>query len=106
MIEPSLAKKLISRQHPNQRVSSEAADVASELIRLFVVEARNRAAIQAECEYEGEQSLGESEGSAAASDTWTQESTAKKRVRTIRGYAPIRANHVAKVATDLLLDFS
>merc|ERR1740124_2102022 len=56
-IATSLTKKMILPQQQNTtkknpRITNEAIELTSELLRLFVVEARNRAAIEAECETE------------------------------------------------------
>ena len=45
-INPSLARKLILSKHPKQRISNEAIQLTSELLRLFVLEARNRASVE------------------------------------------------------------
>lgn len=45
-IEPSLTKQLILHNNPKQKISSEAVQVAAELLRLFIVEARQRAVVE------------------------------------------------------------
>ena len=46
-IEPALTKKLLLlRQPKQQRITTEAVLMANELLRLFIVEARQRAAIE------------------------------------------------------------
>jgi len=85
VFNPTLVRKLIcvggNKEKP-KRVSNEAALAAGELLRLLVQEARERAAIEAECEKEGD--------STDIDD----------------GKIVIRADHVAKIAAELLMDFS
>ena len=69
------------------KLSNEAVDLASELLRLFVVEARHRASIQAECDDEEE----------AARDVESSSDETKK----IR----IQPHHVTKIGAELLMDF-
>lgn len=69
----------------NKRCTKEAASAASELLRLFVLEARNRASIEAECETEAK---------------ITDENNAGI------DKAMIRADHIAKIAAELLMDFT
>lgn len=45
-LEPSLVRKLLLRRHPDQRYGNDAVVAATELLRLFIVEARQRAAIE------------------------------------------------------------
>jgi hypothetical protein len=45
-IEPALTKKLLLLRQPKQRITTEAVLMANELLRLFIVEARQRAAIE------------------------------------------------------------
>jgi hypothetical protein len=37
---------MLLRKHPKQRISNEAVQLTGELLRLFILEARNRAAIE------------------------------------------------------------
>lgn len=46
ILEPTLTKKLLLHRQPKQRISSEAVLMANELLRLFIVEARQRATIE------------------------------------------------------------
>jgi hypothetical protein len=45
-LEPALTKKLLLLGQPKQRITGEAVLMANELLRLFIVEARQRAAIE------------------------------------------------------------
>ena len=86
-INADLVKQLVMKKSTTagkgaQRCSKEAALAASELLRLFVVEARNRASIEAECEAEG------------IIDGVDDDKTM------------IRADHITKIAAELLMDFS
>lgn len=86
-VNTELARQLVmkkgtaSSSKGAKRCSPEAALAASELLRLFVVEARNRASIEAECEAEGIIN--------GADDDKTM----------------IRADHITKIAAELLMDF-
>jgi hypothetical protein len=93
---PGLIKKLIlesgGKDQPAKRISSEAVLATGELLRLFVLEARHRAGIEAECEKEG-----------------AVKSTVKRTAGSHAGNNDrvlIRADHIAKVAAELLIDFS
>lgn len=84
-----LTRKLIqSRQGSNKeqpkRISNEAVLAAGELLRIFVLEARHRAGIVAECEQEAVETSSRVGGEKIS----------------------IRADHVTKIAAELLLDFS
>lgn len=94
---PALVKKIISTQRQNQpidtlatdtkpRFSNEAAALTGELLRLFVSEARHRAAILAECD--------------AESNVKVDKATDKE------SKIVIGDDHVAQVAAELLMDFS
>ncbi|KAL7575808.1 hypothetical protein ACA910_003133 [Epithemia clementina (nom. ined.)] len=72
----------------NKRMSSESAHIAGELLRLFVVEARQRAAILAECEKEVEQDISGCNEAIEASSV------------------VIRSDHITKVSAEILMDFS
>ena len=97
---PSLVRKLIlfhnqavtenSRKETKRktpappRISNDGVLAAGELLRLLVIEARNRASLLAECEQEA---------SIAVSD---------------REHTPIsiRSDHITQIAAELLMDFS
>mmetsp|Transcript_4233 Transcript_4233/g.5576 ORF Transcript_4233/g.5576 Transcript_4233/m.5576 type:complete len:105 (-) Transcript_4233:471-785(-) len=70
----------------NQRISNDATLAAGELLRLFVVEARNRASLLAECEQEGEAMMAATKSG--------------------KNQISIRSDHVTQVAAELLMDFS
>ena len=86
-VNPELVRQLVMKKgaptNKNaKRCSREAASAASELLRLFIVEARSRASIEAECEVEG------------------------KIDGTQDDKTMIRADHITKIAAELLMDFS
>lgn len=88
-VPPALARKLIvenGAKAKSKRLTREATLATSELLRLFIVEARSRAGIEAECETEGRLRAAE-----------TDENNDK---------AMIRADHITKIAAELLMDFS
>ena len=91
-ISASLTRQLLQIRHPNQRYNSSAITASAELLRLITIEARRRAAIEAECE--AEVRVGQSQGS-ESEDGYDN----RKRVE-------IRAEHVAKIAAELLMDLS
>ena len=43
-----LTKKLLLHRHANERINPEAVHTANELLRLFIIEARQRAAVEAD----------------------------------------------------------
>lgn len=45
-LEPALTKKLLLQKQPKQRITNEAVLLANELLRLFIVETRQRAAVE------------------------------------------------------------
>ena len=82
-INTALVRELVLKQgKDSKRFTKEAATATSELLRLFILEARNRASIEAECETEG--NLDENGD----------------------GKALIRADHITKIAAELLMDFT
>jgi CENP-S associating Centromere protein X len=92
---PSLTRKLVQVNlatgkdlQSNKRVTNEAVVAAGEVLRLFVQEARHRAGIEAECEQEGAMNDVDDVGDKHASST-----------------IPIRADHITKIAAELLMDF-
>ena len=92
---PGLVKKLILRKgdRPPKRITNEAVTAASELLRLFVHEAKRRAGIEAECEKEG--------GAEQRSDGIEANDKDGGDDRVL-----IRADHITKVAAELLMDFA
>lgn len=45
-ITDSLARKLVLIRHPKQKISNEAIQLTAELLRVFILEARNRASVE------------------------------------------------------------
>jgi hypothetical protein len=104
------------------RISPEGLVAAGELLRLFVLEAKDRASIEAECDYEAtvEQDKDDDEnddendddnGCKAAptkDDSLPAVSSlsAKKKNNNKTTYVPIRPDHVTKIAADLIFDFA
>ena len=90
-----------STNNNDQKITNEALVAAGEVLRLFVQEAWHRASIEAECEYEG-----------VVEDTTSDECIASNNAsangnRTkISTTAPIRPDHITKIAAELLMDFS
>lgn len=75
------------------KMTNDAVLAAAELLRLFVVEARGRAAVEAECEAEGA-------GAARVGDSPNGEDGASG------GKVLIGAHHITKLAAELLMEFS
>ena len=82
-LEPSLVRRLLTRRHPDQRFHNDAVLAATELIRRFILEARERAAVEAECE-------ADIVGGAEEAGTITS----------------IKKDHILRVASEMLLDFT
>lgn len=79
--DPTFVRKLVLKEgKDSKRFPKDAEAAAGELLRLFVLEARDRASIEAECDTEGN----------VGGD----------------GKALIRADHITKIAAELLMDFS
>jgi hypothetical protein len=77
----------VARDDAPKRITNEAVMLTGELLRIFVKEARHRAGIEAECEQEGAMvSTGPSQNS--------------------NGKVMIRADHITKIAAEMLMDFS
>lgn len=84
-----------------KRMTPEAMLLAGELLRLFVLEARQRAAIEAECEREGSTELAGSglvERQAGENEEGSLDGATSIMV--------IQPHHITKVAAELLMDFS
>ena len=90
-ISASLTRQLLQLHHPNQRYTNDALSTSAELLRLIIIEAQRRAAIEAECE--SEVYVGNSQNS-------------DNDVDCDRRSVEIRAEHVAKIAAELLMDLS
>ena len=91
-LEPSLVQKLLARRHPDQRFHNDAILAASELIRRFILEARERAAVEAECEAD-----------TADDDVFGSGTGGAKEAGTITS---IKKEHIVRVACEMLLDFT
>ena len=91
-LEPSLVRKLLARRHPDQRFHNDAILAASELIRRFILEARERAAVEAECEAD-----------TADDDVFGSGTGGAKEAGTITS---IKKEHIVRVACEMLLDFT
>ena len=96
-ISPELARALIqfgltTGEEKRQFKNADAAKAVGELLRLFVLEARSRAAIEAECDQEADM----------ADEEEDDDDDSDKKNQTV----PIRADHFTKIAAELLMDFS
>mmetsp|Transcript_10877 Transcript_10877/g.16787 ORF Transcript_10877/g.16787 Transcript_10877/m.16787 type:complete len:123 (-) Transcript_10877:773-1141(-) len=114
--DTALTKKLILHHQPKERINADAVATANELLRLFVVEARQRAAVEAECENEGAEhpakfsslfpSPRNKENEGLASTSKNGGGTILNDETTANSVVPIRADHITKIAAGLLMDFS
>ena len=124
-MEPALTKKLILHRHSKQRITSEAVVMANELLRLFIVEARQRAAVEVSehdvpccCVFHCRSkvsltknlhktfsSQAECEDEADI-DVEIGDSAQEQPDKTQATGVSIRSDHITKVAAELLMDFS
>jgi CENP-S associating Centromere protein X len=126
--DPNLVRKLLqfrpSQQsgiHQNQfqpmnvqpppRISNEAVLAAGELLRLFVLETRHRASIDAECEQEGGDNftttnIKNNNMTSQSSNNSSSSSNKKSIQKQENGTVQIRSDHITKVAAEMLMDFS
>lgn len=72
-------------------LTAEAADAVGELLKLFVLEARNRASLQAEIEQE-----------VTATTTTSSQDVDDDNNKKVQ----VRADHVTRIAAEMLMDFS
>ena len=109
-LEPSLVRKLLMRRHPNQRFSNDAVVAATELIRKFIVETRERAAMEAECEADTDADLGgrsfmsqddegEDNDNVFGSRTGGTAANNEEHVK-------IKPEHIVRVSAEMLLDYT
>jgi len=85
LLTAALTKRLLLQHHPNQRISKDALELTNEFIRMFIIEARERASIEAECEDQRQRTNDTEEDSPNIS---------------------IRGDHIFKIGANLLMDFS
>ena len=125
-IPPSLTKQCLQLHHPDQRYANDGTiELSSAFIRYFVIEARRRAAIEAECEaeandgdvndYEQVQQQQQQQQQAqqplasqqSEEDDFIEEGMTTTMTTTRRNMTiEIRPDHIAKIAAELLLDLS
>ncbi|KAL3770060.1 hypothetical protein ACHAWU_005887 [Discostella pseudostelligera] len=98
-IPTALTKQCLQLHFPGRRYTAEAVELASAFLKLLVIEARRRAAIEAECEAEAQINDDEEEGGGDNNQNQESESNRSSIVE-------IRADHIAKIAAELLLDLS
>jgi CENP-S associating Centromere protein X len=116
--KPSLVRQLLQPKNSSRRLTPEALLASSELLRLFVIEARDRAGLEAECDNEA--TMTSTTTTTAASAVGATYNTKNKRQdddddddddeidsnRRKRGKPIIRADHVTKIGAELLFDFT
>jgi len=87
---PTFPAELVRKMmltNSEKKIAKDATVAAGELLRLFVLEARSRASIEAECEDEGNM-------------------TSNCNDEDNDGRVLIRDDHITKIAAELLMDFS
>jgi hypothetical protein len=87
-IASELSKKIMTNFGCDKRIPNDTAEAVSEVLRMFVIEARARASIEAECDLEG------------AMDEENDDNNATSAM------VSIRADHITKIAAEMLMDFS
>lgn len=92
----SLTRKLLLQNHPNQRINNDAIGAASKLLQIFISEAINRAATEAQCDEVQSQNVG--------NDTSNRTTNTDDNV--IDNVTTVREEHVLKIAIELLMTFS
>ena len=109
-IPASLTRQLLQLHHPNQRYNNDAITASSELLRLLIIEARRRAAIEAECESEVRRLRIDDDGDSSPSQSSKvmddHSHQRRKKDKKKRVVVEIRADHIAKIAAELLMDLS
>ena len=124
-IPPSLTKQCLQLHHPDQRYANDGTiELSSAFIRYFVIEARRRAAIEAECEaeandgdvndYEQVQQQQQQQQQAqqplasqqSEEDDFMEEGMTTTATTRRNMTIEIRPDHIAKIAAELLLDLS
>ena len=108
-LEPSLVRKLLMRRHPKQRFSNDAVVAATELMRKFIVETRDRAAMEAECEADTDADFGgrsfmsqdddEDDDDVFGSGTGGTAANNAEHVK-------IKPEHIVRVSAEMLLDYT
>ena len=108
-LEPSLVRKLLMRRHPKQRFSNDAVVAATELMRKFIVETRERAAMEAECEADTDAEFGGRSFMSQDDDEDDDDVFGSGRGGTAANNAEhvkIKPEHIVRVSAEMLLDYS
>jgi hypothetical protein len=121
-IPPSLTKQCLQLHHPDQRYANDGTiELSSAFIRYFVIEARRRAAIEAECEAEANDDGNDYEqvqqqqqqqaqqplaSQQSEEDDFMEEGMTTTATTRRNMTIEIRPDHIAKIAAELLLDLS
>ena len=92
-----------NHNHGGRRLTNEAVVAASEVLRLFVQEARHRAGILAECEHEGRHDNDDDDDDNDGGDEKNRGAAALSD--SVKGPV-VGAHHIARIAAELLMDFS
>lgn len=118
VISTDLTKKLLFGHLPNQRVTNEALEAASFLLRQFIVEARNRASVEAAFDpsNEGDEDedgnisqSGKKRDMIAHTAEKSQSQSLlddEKESATTRSTKKIKPNHILRISAELLMDFA
>lgn len=106
-LEPSLVRKLLMRRHPSQRFSNDAVVAATELIRKFIVETRERAAMEAECEADtdaGRSFMSQDNDEDDDDDVFG--SGIDGNAANNEEHVKIKSEHIVRVSAEMLLDYT
>mmetsp|Transcript_12210 Transcript_12210/g.22893 ORF Transcript_12210/g.22893 Transcript_12210/m.22893 type:complete len:118 (-) Transcript_12210:161-514(-) len=101
-ISTALMKQLLLAGNSDQKITNEALEAASFLLREFILEARNRASIEAEFDTEGD----DEEVEKSASDMDSTSGMDKMRRRRASSTKMIQPKHILRIACELMMDFS
>jgi hypothetical protein len=106
-MDPAVVRQMITRHHKGQKINPDALLVSSELIRLFIVEARERAKVEAEYDAEllaDHENINGNDG--AVNHNATTRMVDGTAVASSAPHVDIQGTHIVKIATELLMDFS
>lgn len=104
VISTSLMKKLLLGNQPDQKVSNEALEAASFLLRQFIVEARNRASVEAEFDTTDNDDLSiSSRKKRIAIPSLSDSQSDKEQEENVKR---IKSRHILNISPELLMDFA
>ena len=107
-LEPSLVRKLLMRRHPKQRFSNDAVVAATELMRKFILETRERAAMEAECEADTDADFGRRSFMSQDDEDDDDDvfGSGKGGTAADAEHVKIKPEHIVRVSAEMLLDYT